>query len=146
MLQKTQLQLKRLTYRLRRDYLTLNNVVVALALLIALSWTWSSIEVMQQNYELQRSVDAKRRQLAIEELRVDTLELEGRYYTTFEYQELAVRQRLGRGMPGERVVIVPSTDAASETTQAALSRPTPPSNFQQWIDFLLGATENPLQN
>ena len=100
MLDKIQTQSKRLFYRLHRDYLTVNNVVIACALLIAFSWTWSSIEVMQQNYELQQSVDAKRRQVELEKLRVDNLQLEGKFYTTLEYQELAVRERLGKGMPG----------------------------------------------
>ena len=138
MLEKIQTQTKRLLYRLRRDYLTLNNIVTAGALLIALNWTWSSIEVMQQNYELQQSVDAKRRQVALEELRVGNLELEGKYYTTLEYQELAVRQRLGRGMPGERALIVPSTDAASVAQTAVTTTPPPASNFQEWTDFLFG--------
>ena len=66
MLETLHTQSKRLLYRLRRDFLTLNNVVIVVALLIALNWTWNSIEVMQQNYELQQSVDAKRRQVELE--------------------------------------------------------------------------------
>ena len=139
MLEKLQLNAKRLTYRLRQDYLTLNNIVFVAALLIALNWTWSSIEVMQQNYALQQSVDAKRQQVALEELFVETLELESRYYTTLEYQELAVRQRLGKGMPGERMVIVPSTEAASADEDSVRTTPPEPSNFQEWMNFLFRA-------
>ena len=85
MLETLHTQSKRLLYRLRRDFLTLNNVVIVVALLIALNWTWNSIEVMQQNYELQQSVDAKRRQVELERLRVDTLQLESKFYTTLEW-------------------------------------------------------------
>lgn len=138
MLEKTQTQLKRLTYRVRKDYLTLNNLVFAAAILISLSWTWSSIEVMQQNYELQQAVDTKKQQLAIEELRVANLELESTYYNSLEYQELAVRERLGKGLPGESVLIVPSTDRAESAAVDSGSIQSQPSNFQEWMNFILG--------
>ncbi len=138
MLDKIQTQSKRLFYRLHRDYLTVNNVVIACALLIAFSWTWSSIEVMQQNYELQQSVDAKRRQVELEKLRVDNLQLEGKFYTTLEYQELAVRERLGKGMPGEHALIVPSTVTSKDTTDDVAAAVVDESNLKQWAKFLFG--------
>ena len=138
MLEKIQIQSKRLFYRLHRDYLTVNNVVIACALLIAFSWTWSSIEVMQQNYELQQSVDAKRRQVELERLRVDTLQLESKFYTTLEWQELAVRERLGKGMPGEHALIVPSTVTKDEQAPEQTTTAPDDSNFQQWLQFLFG--------
>ena len=144
MLETIQTQSKRFLYRLRRDYLTLNNIVLATAIFIALSWTWGSIEVMQQNYALQQTVDAKRQQLALEELRVATLGLEGKYYNSLEYQELAVRERLGKGLPGENVVIVPSTDQP-EGTQAAAKTQNKTSNFQEWTNFLFGGQRKDLQ-
>lgn len=144
MLETIQTQSKRFLYRLRRDYLTLNNIVLATAIFIALSWTWGSIEVMQQNYALQQTVDAKRQQLALEELRVATLSLEGKYYNSLEYQELAVRERLGKGLPGENVVIVPSTDQP-ENTQAAAKTQNKTSNFQEWTNFLFGGQRKDLQ-
>lgn len=144
MFEKIHIHLKRILYRLRRDYLTLNNIVLATAIFIALSWTWGSIEVMQQNYALQQTVDAKRQQLALEELRVATLGLEGKYYNSLEYQELAVRERLGKGLPGENVVIVPSTDQP-ESTQAAAKTQNKTSNFQEWTNFLFGGQRKDLQ-
>lgn len=138
MYDKVQHQIKRLIYRLRHDYLTLNNVVLSAAMLIALGWTWGSVEVMQQNYDLQRSVDTKRRQLSLEELHVATLELEGRYYNSLEYQELAVRERLGLGAPGESVVIVPSTEQAVAPTADTPTRQVEASNFQEWANFIFG--------
>ncbi len=137
MIQNIQINLKRFLYRLRRDYLTLNNVVVAVAIFIALNWTWSSIGVMRQNYELQQLVDQKQRSVALEKLRVTTLELEGKYYNSLEYQELAVRERLGKGMPGEHVIIVPSTDKTLAEKQAPVAKEQT-SNFQEWMNFLFG--------
>ena len=133
-----QLHLNRFLYRLRHDYLTLNNVVFATALLIALSWTWNSVESMQQNYQLQQSVDRKKQQLVLEQLQVDTLQLESRYYDTLEYQELAVRQRLGKGMPGERALILPSTDSTEAPQETATAASPQTSNFQEWMNFLFG--------
>ncbi len=134
------LYLKRLTYRLRRDYLTLNNIVVTVAIVVAMSWAWGSIEAMQHNYELQRSIDNKQQQVEIERLKVSLLEYESKYYQSEEYLELAVRQRMGRGLPGERQLIVPSTDEATtdKTISSTVSTKQNDSNFQQWMNFLFG--------
>ena len=107
------LHLKRLLYRVQRDYLTVNNIVIVAAALMAISWAWGSIESMQQNYELQRAVDNKKQQLEVEKLKVALLNYEAKYYESEEYQELAVRQRLGKGIPGEKQLIVPSTDTTN---------------------------------
>ena len=134
------LYLKRLSYRIRRDYLTLNNLVIAAAIIVAMSWAWGSIEAMQHNYELQRSIDSKRQQVEIEHLKVSLLEYESKYYQSEEYQELADRQRMGRGLPGERQLIVPSTDEATtdKTISSTVNTKQNDSNFQQWMNFLFG--------
>ena len=132
--------IKRQLYALRHDYLTMNNLVTAAAILVAFSWAWGSVEAMQQNYELQRSIDNKRQQIEIEKIKVALLQYESKYYESDEYQELAVRQRTGKGQPGEKQLIVPSTDDSYEQQAATTSvRSTPVrSNFQQWMNFLFG--------
>lgn len=132
--------IKRQLYALRHDYLTMNNLVTAAAILVAFSWAWGSVEAMQQNYELQRSIDNKRQQIEIEKIKVALLQYESKYYESDEYQELAVRQRTGKGQPGEKQLIVPSTDDSYEQQTATASvRSTPArSNFQQWMNFLFG--------
>ena len=137
------LTIKRLIYRLQHNFLTVNNIVIAVAVIITLGWAWGSIESMQQNYELQRSVNQKRQQVEIEKLKVALLEYEAKYYESNEYQEMAVRQRFGKGLPGEKQLIVPSTDSAQNKTRR---QPTPtkqPSNFQQWMNFLFGGNQKP---
>lgn len=132
------LKLKRLIYRIQHDYLTLNNIVIATAVLIAMSWAWGSIESMQKNYELQRSIDNKRQQVEIEKLQVALLEYESKYYQSEEYQEVTIRQRTGKGLPGEKQLITPSTDNTT-AAQSPASRPArTDSNFQQWMNFLFG--------
>jgi len=143
------INIRRLYYHFRHKYLTLNNVVMAVAFMIAASWVWGSLGVMQRNYDLQKDVDYKKRQLQLADLETSSLELEQRYYKTKEYQELAVRQGLGLVLPGEKVLILPDNSLAAK----AIDQPTQTqpiggaeaiSNYQQWINFLFGTNSKNL--
>lgn len=138
------INIRRIYYRLRTKYFTLNNAVIAVAFIIAASWVWGSLGVMQRNYALQKELDDKKRQLIVAQLDVDTAKLQQRYYQTDEYQELAVRDRLGLVAPGESVLILPpnsegAIDADKVSPKVATISSEPISNFQQWMNFLLGA-------
>lgn len=143
-------KIKRLIYRIRHDYLTMNNMVLAVAGLIAISWAWASVQAVQRNYQLQREVDSKRRQLQLVELQTQNLEYEQKYYQSREYQTLEVKRRLGLAEPGEKVLILPPNTAEakavdaemqSTTSEPAESNSLPPTPFQQWMNFLFGAKE-----
>jgi cell division protein FtsB len=144
------INIRRLYYHFRHRYLNLNNVVVALAFFIAASWAWGSLSVMQRNYDLQKEVDDKQRQLQLADLQTSSLQLEQRYYNTAEYQELAARQSLGLASPGESVLILPDNSVAAKafdtapSTQVAVS-PLKPGNLKQWIDFLFGGNRHNIQ-
>ncbi len=139
-----QINIRKLFYAFRHKFLTFNNIVIMVALLIALSWVWGSLQVMQRNFALQKEVDTKRRELQITELERDRLELQKRYYQTDEYKELAVRQSLGLVMPGENVIILPPNSAAVTTadeqagTSTAVTSQQTSSNLEQWLNFLFG--------
>ena len=47
------INIRKIYYHLRHRYLTLNNVVIAVALMIGLGWAWGSIGMMQRNFALQ---------------------------------------------------------------------------------------------
>ena len=131
---------RQFNYRLQRDYLTLNNIVIVVAFLISLNWAWGSIKAMQQNYELQNMVYTKRQQLEVSKLRVSLLEYDAKYYQSTEYLDLAVRKRLGLANPGERQLIVQSTDQSTIDLDPSKSETEhKSSNFQQWRDFLTGS-------
>ena len=76
-------------------------------------------------------------------LETESLEIEKEYYKSAEYQDLAVRQSLGLGASGEKLLVLPPyTDwvrqkQAEQVTKQALAPPKI-SNFNQWINFLLG--------
>ena len=114
-----------------------------IATVIATVWVFSALSAMQDNFELQRELDAKRQQLALVQLEVDNLSYERDYHTTKEYQELAVRDRLGLASPGEKVLVLGEySDWVREKNQSIRSQVQPlsrPSNFKQWLNFLFGA-------
>lgn len=133
--------LQKLYYRLKRDVLTTNNLIMMGAVVIAVSWAWGSVSVMDRNYKLQRELDDKSRQAKLVQLEKDTLQYQQNYFKSDEYKELAARQTLGLVAPGESVLILPPNSAAaqSEDNQQAKTTPKPvvqQSNFQLWMNFL----------
>lgn len=141
-------KLHRIVYLARHEYLTMNNIVLAIALLIAFSWAWSSVQAVQRNYALQRQVDDKRRQQQLLELQTENLQFEQRYYKSREYQSLEAKRRLGLAEAGERLLILPpnsdavkAADLADAKSRSAVPDAVPPPPpLQQWMDFLSGAT------
>ena len=145
------INIRKIYYHFVHDYLTVNNAVIAIALIIASSWVWGSLQMMQRNYSLQRELDDKKRQLIIAQLDTENAKLEQRYYKTKEYQELAVRDKLGLVAPGERLLIL-SDSSNSEGDVSNIvdkqknidSEIESSSNFRQWLNFLFGDKHNDL--
>ena len=136
------INIKKIIYHVRHRYLTLNNVVILAAFLIAAGWVWGSLGVMQRNYTLQKDIDFKKRQLQLTELQRDNLSLQKNFYQTAEYQELAIRSSLGLVRPGEKALVLPpnSEQAIKEDsvkTSAPVQQETT-SNLEQWVNFLFG--------
>ena len=138
------INIRKLYYHLRHRYLTMNNVVIGVALVIGASWAWGSIGMMQRNFNLQKEIDGKRREEQLASLEAQNLQYEQKYYQSSEYQELAMRQRLGVGQPGEKVLILPENSQAAKNSDEALDPKNtttlaPESDFQQWVNFLFGS-------
>ena len=145
MKQKPKTNTKRFFYSLKRSVLTFNNLVILVAFFIAASWVWGSLGAMQRNFSLQREVDQMHRELELAQLQRDSLELQGRFYKTAEYQELAARESLGLVMPGESLLILPPNSEAAQAADSAYvndssgqSSGASVSNFELWINFLFG--------
>ena len=127
----------------------MNNIVLAVALIIALSWAWASVEAVQRNYALQRQVDDKHRQEELLRLQTENLQYEQRYFKSREYQSLESKRRLGLAEAGEKVLILPPNSAAVTAADQAdvTSRTdvvideTPPPPLEQWMEFLFGAKQ-----
>lgn len=144
----------KLAVHLWRRYGTMNNIVTAGALLVAAGWAWGSVTTMQRNFTLQREVDAKRRELELTDLEVQTLQYQQNYYKSDEYKDLAAREHLGLASPGEKVLLLPpnseavtQSDAqAAQVVQVTSGATLAASNFDQWMNFLSGASARDLQN
>ena len=133
---------QKIIYHVRHRYLTLNNVVILVAFVIAAGWVWASLGAMQRNYGLQKDIDLKKRQLQLTQLQRDNLSLQKNYYQTIEYQELAVRDSLGLVRPGEHALVLPPNSEAALKEDAAKKAPQTAqietSNLEQWVNFLFG--------
>lgn len=136
--------IRKLYYHFTHRYLSLNNVVIAVALFVGMGWAWGSVQMMQRNFDLQKEVDAKLRLQQLAELQTQNLAYEQRYYKTSEYQELAVRERLGLAKSGEKVLILPPNSEVAKAANLQLSnKKTAPSieratNLEQWMNFFFG--------
>ena len=143
------LQLKKLYYHVKRQYFTVNNIVLAAALLLAVSWVWGAIGMMQRNYGLQRDVDAQKRQVQVLELEIATKQYEQNYYKSDEYKDLAARTNLGLASPGEKVIILPPNSLAAqrqETVTVNAAKVETQSNLEQWLSFLFGSNAGNTQD
>jgi len=142
------INIRKTYYLIRHRYLTMNNMVIVVALIIGAGWAWGSVQMMQRNFDLQKEIDDKRRQQVLIQLQADMLGYEQRYFSSSEYQELAIRERMGLVMPGEKVLILPPNSTAAQKADQLISNDSSsqeatavPSNFELWMNFLFGTRE-----
>lgn len=131
-------------YWIKHDLLIFDNVILIIAFIFCLLWTWGSINSMSRNWGLAQELMNRQREKARLELEVETLELENEYYLSEEYQELTARKYQNKMLAGETMVYLPEHSAAAKskhksepiTTEEPIVDDT--SNFQQWMMFLFG--------
>lgn len=116
---------------------------MAFAVLVLLV-SWSTVSVIQTNYDLQKQVSTLAQQNKVSELENNNLKLKNQYYNTDQYLELAARRQFGKAAPGEKVLIVPKNVALAHTVNlpdAATKKTTDDQkpvyqrNFETWMDF-----------
>ncbi len=138
---------RHIIYKIKHDYLQLNTIVLALALVIATYLAWQSVARLQQNYTQQRELETKRRQLVLTELETQTLQYQKNFRESDEYKELAAREKLGLVAPGEKVIVLPKN--SPEAHDPPTDKPTNPdaqsSNLEQWVTFLFGGAAEQAQ-
>lgn len=118
--------------------------------LVVVAIAWSGAKTVQNNYALQKQISTLKQQNEVLYLQNQNIFLQNEYYKTDQYLELSARQNLGLAAPGEQVMIVPKSVAASyvdpdlakSTEQSngspADKRPGYIKNLESWRDFLLG--------
>ena len=114
---------------------------------IALLVSWSGVNSIQANYELQKQISELSQQNTVAELENTNLKLRNEYLKTDKYLELADRRQFGKAAPGETVVNVPKKVALANTVEpknvavkvatTEESKPFYLKNLQAWVDFFL---------
>lgn len=137
-------KVRKTMYWLKHDLLVFDNIVLIVAIICCLAWTWGSISAMSRNWSLAEEVMSRNREKALLELEVETLELENEYYASAEYQELAARKYQNKKFPGEVIIYLPANSDAAKTKHSAVATSTElatelqMTNWEQWLAFLLG--------
>lgn len=136
-------KIRKTVYWLKHDLFVFDNVILIVAFVFCLIWTYGSISSMSRNWTLAQELMNRRREKTLLELEVETLALENEYYLSEEYQELSARKYQGKKLPGETMVYLPENSASAKQQDSA--NKTEPvtnieemSNFQQWMAFLFG--------
>ena len=131
--------LRRTKFRLKRDFFTLENIVLSLAIVLCLVWTYQSIVAMSRNWRLAEVLITEKKELELLSVEVEAAELENEYYKTNEYQELMARKILDKKLSGENMVILPdnSEEAKNKHKVAKVEKQEKSySNFEKWIMYL----------
>ena len=133
---------RRLGYRIKR-WLNQDRMVFLIAIAMCLIWTWGAISAMSRNWELEQRLVARKQELTLLQLEIDSLELENRYYASEEYQELTARTKQNKQNPGETLIYLPdNTNYAKHKYDNISTKETSseePSNFEQWFSFVFGS-------
>ncbi len=131
--------LRRTKFRLKRDFFTIENMVLLVAIVLCLVWTYQSIAAMSRNWELSETLVTEKKELELLTVEVEAAELENEYYQTEEYQELLARKYLDKKLPGENMVVLPenSETAKSKHKVAKIEQDERVySNFEKWMMYL----------
>lgn len=112
---------------------------------IAILVTWSSLGVIEQNYNLETEISKLQQQVKVQQLENNNLALQNQYYNSNEYLDLQARQLFGIAAPGEKEIIIPdsvalsnSVDVTNQTNLTNTASPPQPfyqRNFQAWMNF-----------
>ena len=143
-MQKFKIKIKRLLYKLKHDILTLDNMVIIVAVVLCVGWTWGSVSSMSRNWELAGQVAEAERRLALLQLEVETMRYENEYYASDEYLELEARRLQNKVGDGESLVYLPENSEAAKhkhdesATETTISEQVA-SNLEQWLQFLFGS-------
>ena len=141
-MEKLKTNLRRFYFRIKHDYLSFDNVIFFIAIIACFFWTYSSLSATSKNWELSKKLAERKNELSLLELEVSTLELENAYYRSVEYQELSARAKLDKALEGEHLVKLPENSEAAKNKYDSTETETEsedPSNFSEWMSFLLGS-------
>lgn len=132
-----------------KDVRVLGLMVFGVLVLIA---SWSGVSVIEANYELLQQISQLDQKNQVQQLTNNNLKLQNEYFNTDTYLELTARKQLGKGAPGETLILVPKdvalahtkqlpAEAKKETAKKLNTRPAYAKNFQDWMSFIFRRTD-----
>jgi cell division protein FtsB len=133
-----------------RQLFDIRNIGLYVFGIVVLAITWSGVNTVQNNYELQKSISEIKQQNTVLDLQNENIDLQNKYLQTDQYLELAARQNLGLAAPGETVLLVPKATAMkyvdsslgpaikTDISTSSDKRSKFAKNVEDWRDFLLG--------
>jgi len=130
---------RRMKFKLKHDFFTIENIVLMLAITMCLVWTYQAVVAMSRNWELSERLTAERKALELVKTEVETAELENEYQATAEYQELMARRFLDKEWPGENMVILPENTTEAKEKHKIVSEEVVQkeySNLEKWMMYL----------
>ncbi|MBO4813133.1 hypothetical protein J5491_03220 [Candidatus Saccharibacteria bacterium] len=130
---------RRIRFRLKHDFLTVENMILIFAIALCAVWTYQSVVAMSRNWELSERLAAERKELDLAKVEVETMEFENEYYKSDEYQEILARKYLDKMTSGEQMVVMPeNTEEAKNrfNNTVVLAKEKEYSNFDKWMMFL----------
>ena len=126
-------------------HLTLNNGVLAIAVIITASWVWGTINAIEKNFLLEQRAEDLQQQVTVQKLQNQNLQYQQHYLQTNEYLELSAREHFDKVTPGENELILPPNTVSSPPPKTTAAIPTKQrSNVDQWLFFLL-ANKSPVR-
>ncbi len=127
-------------FYLKHDFFTVENVVLFLAIILCLVWTYQSIMAMSRNWSLSERLTAERKELELLSVENEAAELENEYYRSNEYQELIARKYLDKQLAGEKMVVLPENSVEAKNKHRQVEKPdevkSDYSNMEKWLNFL----------
>ena len=130
---------RRAKYWMRHNLFSIENIVLLVAVVLCLVWTYQSVIAMSRNWELSERLTAERKELELLSIEVEMAELENQYYASDEYQELMARKSLDKKLEGENMVVLPENSEEAKNKHqevAVVEQEKAYSNFEKWMMFL----------
>lgn len=120
--------------------------------IIVLLVSWSTVGIIQTNYDLQKKIAHLEQQNKVADLEAANLKLRNEYFNTDQYLELTARKQFGKAAPGETVMVVTKAVALAHTVEMPKletaiekqekDKASYQKNFEAWMDFLFHPGSN----
>ena len=132
-----------------RKYVSSNDLILGLALVIAAALVWNTVVAMQKNYRLQQKYNRLSAEVELQEIENQNLKYQIAYLKTDAFLELAARDKFNKAAPGETMVYLPNSGEAQRQAvakQEAIDKPKVQTgwrgNLEAWGRFLSGSKSN----